>query len=317
MGSDATRLLVVGSVAYDSVRTPAGESTDALGGSAMFFSLAASMFCPVGIVAVVGDDFRAEDIELFRQRGVDISGLARRPGRTFRWSGIYDSAGSGARRTIETSLNVFAYFSPDLDEAQAGADYLFLANIHPDLQLRVLDQMRRRPRLIALDSMDLWIESDRAGLTRAVERSDIVILDESEIRALSGEANLVTAVRRVLGMGPRAVVAKRGEHGALMLSRGPDGGVAAFACPALPLERVIDPTGAGDSFAGGLMGHLAALGASADSLAAGDLRRAVATGTVLGSITVQGFGPERLAGADRDLIERRLIQLHELTGYDL
>lgn len=312
MASETTSLLVVGSVAYDSVRTPAGSRSDALGGSAMYFSLSSSRFSPVGVVAVVGDDFRDEDVELLRAHGVDLAGLERRAGRTFRWAGVYDAEDSNTRETLDTQLNVFADFSPELTAEQAGADYLFLANIHPQLQMRVLEQMRARPRLVALDSMNFWIEASRADLSRVVERTDVLIVDENEVRQFAGETNLVSAARAVLRMGPRALVIKRGEHGVLMYLRAPDGSDSAFACPALPLARVVDPTGAGDSFAGGFVGYLAALNASAQSLSAQTLRRAVAVGTVMGSITVQGFSAESLAAATRASIQARYDEFHEL-----
>lgn len=313
MASETTSLLVVGSVAYDSVRTRAGSRTDALGGSAMYFSLASSRFSPVGVVAVVGDDFRDEDVQLLRAHGVDIAGLERRAGKTFRWTGVYDTEDSNTRETLDTQLNVFADFSPELTAEQGGADYLFLANIHPQLQMRVLEQMRARPRLVALDSMNFWIEASRADLSRVVERADVLIVDEKEVRQFAGETNLVSAARAVLRMGPRAVVIKRGEHGVLMYLRAADGSDSAFACPALPLDRVIDPTGAGDSFAGGFMGYLAALNASAECLSAQALRRAVVVGTVMGSITVQGFSAESLAAASRDSIQARFDEFYELT----
>ncbi len=313
MASDGATLLVVGSVAYDSVRTPAGSRTDALGGSAMYFSLASARFAPVALVAVVGDDFREEDAELLRSRGVDLAGLERRPGRTFRWAGVYDAEDSNTRETIDTQLNVFSDFRPDLSTAHRGAGYLFLANIHPRLQLRVLEQMRARPGLVALDSMNFWIDESRADLAAVIERSDMVIVDESEIRQFAGESNLVAAAEAVLRLGPRAVVIKRGEHGSLTYLSGGDGPGAAFACPALPLRRVVDPTGAGDSFAGGVMGYLAATGARADALDARALRRAVAVGTVMGSITVQGFSAESLAAASAAEIRERFDRLLDLV----
>ena len=263
MTSNTSSLLVVGSVAYDSVRTQAGSRTDALGGSATYFSLASSYFSPVGMVAVVGDDFREGDLDLLRTHKVDVSGLERKPGKTFRWAGVYDTEDVNTRETLDTQLNVFADFSPVLTPRQRGADYLFLANIHPLLQLDVLNQMESRPNLVALDSMNFWIEGNKADLTNVVEQVDVLIIDENEVRQFSDEANLVEAARAVLRLGPRAVVIKRGEHGVLMYLSEPDGSESAFACPALPLDHVVDPTGAGDSFAGGFMGYLSASGATA------------------------------------------------------
>jgi sugar/nucleoside kinase (ribokinase family) len=306
-------LLVVGSVAYDSVRTQAGSRTDALGGSATYFSLASSHFSPVGIVAVVGEDFQEEDLDLLRAHNVNVSDLERKPGKTFRWAGVYDTEDVNARETLDTQLNVFADFSPDLTPKQREADYLFLANIHPALQLDVLGQMETRPKLVALDSMNFWIDGNKADLARVVARVDILIIDENEVRQFAGEANLVAAARAVLRLGPKAVVIKRGEHGVLMYLSEPDGAESVFACPALPLDHVIDPTGAGDSFAGGFMGYLSATGVTADALPAAALRRAVALGTVMGSITVQGFSMEALTGASQADIQGRFDQFHALT----
>jgi len=313
MTINTSGLLVVGSVAYDSVRTQAGSRTDALGGSATYFSLASSYFSPVGVVAVVGDDFREDDLELLRTHKVDISGLERKPGKTFRWAGVYDTADVNTRETLDTQLNVFADFSPALTAEQSKADYLFLANIHPALQLDVLEQMDSRPKLVALDSMNFWIEGNKADLKKVVEQVDVLIIDENEVREFSDERNLVSAARAVLRMGPTAVVIKRGEHGVLMYLSEPDGSESVFACPALPLDHVIDPTGAGDSFAGGFMGYLSASGATASTLPAATLRRAVALGSVMGSITVQGFNMEALTGASKADIQGRFDKFHALT----
>lgn len=314
MASDSTSLLVVGSVAYDSVKTHAGSRTDALGGSATYFSLASSYFASVGVVAVVGDDFREDDIDLLRTHRVDISGLERKHGKTFRWAGVYDTEDVNTRETLDTQLNVFADFSPELTSGQRGADYLFLANIHPALQLAVLEQMKPRPKLVALDSMNFWIEGNKADLTRVVERVDILIIDENEVRQFADEMNLVSAARAVLRLGPRAVVIKRGEHGVLMYASEPDGSESAFACPALPLDHVVDPTGAGDSFAGGFMGYLAASGQAAADISSASLRRAVVLGTVMGSITVQGFSMERLTDVSRADIQARFDEFYALTS---
>ena len=232
-------LLIVGSVAYDSVATGAGSRKDALGGSAAYASVAASYFTPVGIVAVVGDDFRAHDLELIRSHGVDTGGLERRAGRTFRWAGVYGAEDVNTRETLDTQLNVFADFDPVLRPEDRRRPYVFLANIDPELQMSVLRQMGVRPRLVALDTMNFWIEGKGDALRQAVEQVDVLFVDEGEVRGLTGEANLVRAARAVLEMGPAAVVVKRGEHGALLLQ-----GDSLFAVPALPLESVVDPTGA-------------------------------------------------------------------------
>ena len=289
-------LLVVGTVAYDSVRTPAGSRSEAFGGSAAYFSIAASYFAPVSIVAVVGDDFRPEDLGSLRAHGVDTSGLETAPGKTFRWSGEYKDEGAGARETLDTQLNVFADFSPKLDAQGRRARYLFLANADPCIQMDVLGQVEERPKLVALDTMNYWIDGSREELTRAVGAVDAVFVDEGEARAFAGEANLVRAARRILGHGPTTVVVKRGEHGVLLVRDG-----MVFAAPALPLERVVDPTGAGDSFAGGFMGYLAATG----DLSEDGYRRAAAVGSVMGSFAVQGFSTEGVSGLRRHEIDQR------------
>jgi sugar/nucleoside kinase (ribokinase family) len=297
-------LLVVGTVAYDSVKTPAGSRSDAFGGSAAYFSIAASYFARVGIVAVVGDDFRESDRRLLRSRGVDTSGLEVAEGKTFRWSGVYGAEGVGSRETLDTQLNVFARFSPKLDPQGRRQPYLFLANADPCIQMDVLAQMERRPRLVALDSMNFWIEGKREQLTEAIRAVDAVFVDEGEARAFAGEANLVRAAKRILALGPSTVVVKRGEHGALLIRRS-----LMFAAPAFPLEAVVDPTGAGDSFAGGFMGYLAATGDLSDD----GYRRAAAVGSVMGSYAVESFSADRLSGLRHDEIDERFRAFTRLT----
>ena len=298
-------LLIVGSVAYDSVATGAGSRKDALGGSAAYASVAASYFTPVGIVAVVGDDFRAHDLELIRSHGVDTGGLERRAGRTFRWAGVYGAEDVNTRETLDTQLNVFADFDPVLRPEDRRRPYVFLANIDPELQMSVLRQMEVRPRLVALDTMNFWIEGKGDALRQAVEQVDVLFVDEGEVRGLTGEANLVRAARAVLEMGPSAVVVKRGEHGALLLQ-----GDSLFAVPALPLESVVDPTGAGDSFAGGFLGYLAASG----DLGHAAFRRAAAVGSVMGSLAVESFSLDRTAALTGDDIRDRFGSLTELCA---
>ena len=306
-------LLVVGSVAYDSVRTLAGSRERALGGSAVYFSLAASYFTDVALVGVVGDDFDEAHVELLRSRGVDVSGLERVEGRTFHWSGVYSNEDVNERETLDTQLNVFAEFNPSLSESQRQADTVFLANIDPSLQLDVLRQMDAKPKLSALDSMDFWIESRRDDLTRVAGEVDALFLDEGEARALSGERNVVRAARALQNMGgangagPRAVVVKRGENGLILAD-----GDGLFAAPAFPLERVVDPTGAGDSFAGGFMGAVAA---TSDTSPNG-LRWAAVVGSVMGSFTVQAFSVERLAALTFREIEDRFKDFQRLTAFD-
>lgn len=299
-------VLVVGSVAYDTVKTPVGSRVDALGGSATYFSIVGSNFAPVSVVAVVGEDFRKEHIELLETRRIDTSGLQQVPGETFRWSGVYGE-NLNTRETLETRLNVFAEFRPVLREDQQSHQYLFLANIGPELQLEVLNQMRRRPRLVALDTMNFWIEGNRETLTRAVEAVDVLFLDEGEAKSFSGESNLVKAAARIRDMGPGTVVIKRGEHGAMLFREG-----SVFVAPAYPLETVVDPTGAGDSFAGGFMGYLTATGDLTDR----GFRRAAALGSVMGSFAVEDFSTERVEALTRDEIESRFREFTALLQID-
>ncbi|MBI4880806.1 MAG: sugar kinase [Planctomycetes bacterium] len=272
-------LLVVGTVAFDSVATPHGRVERVLGGSATYFSFAASFFTPVRLVSVVGEDFPDEFMAALRQRRVDLAGLARVPGRTFSWCGSYEGTMNEAR-TLDVQLNVYGDFSPALPEAFRDSRYVFLANGSPDSQMRVLEQVRE-PRLVVADTMNLWIERTPDGLRKLLERIDALVLNEGEARMLSGEPNLIAAGERILAFGPRAVIVKKGEHGSLLFSR--DGGRCAL--PAFPVARVVDPTGAGDSFAGGMMGFLA----RNDLNDAAALRRAMVFGTVMSSFVVEDF----------------------------
>ena len=290
-------VLVVGSVAYDSVETPAGRRDDALGGSATYFSVSCSNLAPVSLVGVVGEDFRDSDVEILRSHGVDVSGLERVEGQTFRWSGVYGPEDVNSRTTLDTQLNVFADFAPMLSETQREAPYLFLANIAPSLQLDVLKQMRKRPELVALDTMNFWIEGNGAELREVVQQVDIVFMDENEARSFTDTVNLMQAAGAIHSMGPRTVVVKRGEHGAILFHEGQP-----FLTPAVPLEHVIDPTGAGDTFAGGFMGYLAAT----EDLTERGFRRAAVTGSVMASFVVEGFSLERLAEATSGEIESNL-----------
>ena len=300
-------ILVVGSVAYDTIKTPAGSRVDALGGSATFFSVAAGYFAPVSLVAVVGDDFLDEHVGLIESHGVDISGLARVTGETFRWSGVYSFEDVNSRETLDTRLNVFADFSPSLSAEQRTSPYLFLANIGPALQSSVLAQMAARPRLVALDTMKLWIDGSREALTEAVASVDVVFMDEGEIRSFSCEQSLRAAANRVLAMGPTTVVVKRGEHGALVFRSG-----MMFAAPAFPLDHVVDPTGAGDSFAGGFMGYLASTGDLSDE----GFRRAAILGSTMGSFAVETFSVDRLDALTPGKIEERFRAIEEMTRFE-
>ena len=301
-------ILVVGSVAYDTIKTPAGSRADALGGSATFFSIAASYFAPVSVVAIVGDDFLDGHVGLIESHGMDVSGLDRVTGETFRWSGVYSSEDVNSRETLDTRLNVFEDFSPSLSTEHRGKPYLFLANITPALQSSVLAQMTVRPKLVALDTMALWIEHSREELTEAVASADVVFMDEGEARSFSREHNLKAAAHRILELGPTTVVVKRGEHGALLFRR-----QLIFAAPAFPLDRVVDPTGAGDSFAGGFMGYLASTGDLSDH----GFRRAAIVGSTMGSFAVESFSVDRLdaltPGRDR---EERFKAIEEMTRFE-
>ena len=299
-------ILVVGSVALDSVKTPFGEITDGLGGSATFFSVAASYFTDVAIVAVVGSDFPREHIELLERRGVNLEGLLVEEGETFRWSGEYGND-LNSRDTIETRLNVFESFRPSIPESLASSEYVFLANIDPTLQGMVLDQVKR-PRFAACDTMNFWIEGKKDELLETIAKVDAIVMNDSECRELAREPNLITAARKVLAMGPDSVIIKKGEHGAMMFS-----GDESFSAPAFPCESVFDPTGAGDSFAGGFMGHLARTG----DLSGPGLRRAVIYGTVMASFCVERFSVMGMASLDASDIDARLRVLKDFSHFEL
>ncbi len=295
-------LLVVGSVALDSVETPFGKVQEALGGSATYFAYSASFFTQVRLVAAVGEDFPESHRRLLADRGVDTAGLKTSKGRTFRWTGQYGYDLNEAK-TLDTQLNVFATFRPTLDDGLRTAPFLFLANIDPELQHDVLHQMKDRPRLVALDTMNFWIQGKQAALRRVLAEVDVVTINDGEARQLASEPNLVRAARAIAGMGPRTVVVKRGEHGALMLTDG-----AFFFVPAYPLESVYDPTGAGDTFAGGFMGYLAAQ----ERVDAGAMRRALVYGSVMASFTVEDFSLKRLTRLKPADIAERYAAFHDL-----
>jgi sugar/nucleoside kinase (ribokinase family) len=295
-------LLVVGSVALDSVETPFGKVSEVLGGAATYFSYAASFFTRVHLVGTVGQDFPDAHLKLLTTRGVDLAGLQVSQGRTFRWVGQYGYDLNEAR-TLDTQLNVFADFRPRLADPLAEVPYLFLANIHPALQLDVLRQMRRRPKLVALDTMNFWIQGEREGLVRVLREVDVVTVNDAEARQLGGEPNLVKAARAIAALGPRVVVIKRGEYGALMMTDG-----TFFVVPAYPLESVFDPTGAGDTFAGGFMGWLAAH----DRTDAAAMRRAIVNGSVMASFTVEDFSLNRLIRLTEPEITERYAGFEDL-----
>ena len=298
-------VLVVGSVALDSVKTPFGEVRDALGGSATFFSVAAAYFTDVAMVAVVGNDFPAEHIEMLSSRGVDTSGLSVEEGETFRWAGVY-GYDLNDRDTIETRLNVFETFRPRIPERLRESDFVFLANIDPELQLSVLDQVSG-PRLVACDTMDFWIDGKRSALEELMRKVDVMVMNDAECRMLAGESNLIRAARAVLDLGPSTVVVKTGEHGAMLADR-----ERFFVAPAYPCEDVFDPTGAGDSFAGGFMGYLANTG----DISTASMRRAVIYGTVMASFCVEEFSVKAMESLEKTDIERRFRMLRELSHFD-
>ena len=300
-------LVVVGSIAFDSVRTPFGERERMLGGSAVHFSLAASFFTDVRVVGPVGDDFGDGEYAVLQERGIDTSDVERVPGgQTFFWRGRYEYDLNTAH-TEETQLGVFGDFEPKLSDGSRTAGTVFLANIQPELQRAVRAQCAAAG-LVGLDSMNLWIETARDSLLAAIGEVDLIFMNDAEIRMLTEQPNLVRAARELLGMGPRAVVAKQGEYGAALFS-----GDRFFSLPAYPLETVVDPTGAGDSFAGGFMGYLASRpeGAREDD---DEIRRAMAYGSVLASFNVEGFGTERVQGLAHEEIERRYEEFRSITA---
>lgn len=298
-------VLVVGSVALDSVKTPFGEVRDALGGAATYFSVAAAYFTEVAMVGVVGSDFPEKHIDLLNSRGIDTSGLVVEEGETFRWAGVY-GYDLNDRDTLDTQLNVFETFRPDIPERLAASEFVFLANIDPELQLSVLEQVNE-PRLVACDTMDFWIQGKREALCMLMEKVDIMVMNDAECRMLAGESNLIKAARAVLEMGPRSIVVKKGEHGALLADRD-----CFFSAPAYPCEDVFDPTGAGDSFAGGFMGYLA----RTSDVSTASIRRAVIFGTVMASFCVEEFSVDGMTSLDQADIERRFRVLKELSHFE-
>ena len=298
-------VLVVGSVALDSIETPFGKADDALGGSAIYFAASASHHTPVQLVGVIGSDYPVEKLHDLTARGVDLAGLERAEGESFRWRGRYRHDLNSAE-TIETRLGVFSHFKPKIPAQFKRAKYVFLGNIDPRLQLDVLNQVDK-PELVACDTMNFWIESRRDDLVALLGRVDIITLNDGEARQLTEKANLVKAARWIMEKGPRTVVIKKGEHGALMFHAD-----RVFYAPAFPLEAVFDPTGAGDSFAGGFMGYLARTGDTSEA----NLRRAVVVGSVMGSFVVEGFSIARLLEINPDDIARRMAEFHRLVAFD-
>jgi sugar/nucleoside kinase (ribokinase family) len=300
-------LLVVGSVAFDAIETPFGKVNRTLGGAASYFALAASHFTPVRIVGIVGDDFTAKDEAVFRGRKIDLTGVEHKPGKTFFWAGRY-SQNMNERTTLATELNVFADFRPTLPRAYCDSSFIFLGNIDPTLQRSVLKQVKGKPKVVGLDTMNYWIERTPAELRETLKHTQILMINDDETRQLTGEHNLMRAAEHIFKMGPRTLVIKRGEHGALMVHD-----KFLFSVPGYPLEEVHDPTGAGDSFAGGFMGALAGAG----KINPQTLRRAMVYGSVLGSFAVERFGVERLVHLKYGEIHARARRFSKLTSFQL
>ncbi len=298
-------ILVVGSVAFDTVKTPFGEAGDVLGGSASYFSIAASFFAPVNLVAVVGEDFPDEHLDLFRKLSVDTQGLKRLPGKTFRWTGEYGFALNEAK-TLDTRLNVFENFQPEIPEAYRHSQYVFLGNIDPTLQRQVVCQVSK-PRLVACDTMNYWIQSKLDDLKKTLALVDILIINDAEARMLTREPNLTKAARIICSWGPKTLVVKKGEFGVAMFT---DGSI--FGAPAFPLEEVFDPTGAGDSFAGGFVGYLARAGRLDDET----IRKAVIYGSVMASFSVEDFSLNRLKRLTSSEIQHRYREFKRLTHFE-
>ena len=298
-------ILVVGSVALDSVKTPFGEVDDALGGSATYFSVAASFFSQVRVVAVVGNDFGEGHSAVFKHHNIDIDGLVQADGLTFRWKGEY-STDLNEAHTLDTQLNVFEAFKPEIPVSYRASEYVFLGNIDPELQLQVLEQIEH-PRVVACDTMNFWIDGKLDELKRTLGKVDILIINDGEVRMLAGEANLVRAASKIRAMGPRILIVKRGEYGVLMFNEN-----STFGAPAFPLEEVYDPTGAGDSFAGGFMGHLAQAGEVTDEV----FRRSIIFGSVMASFNVEQFSLDGLSKLTRTDIDSRFREFKKLTHFE-
>lgn len=297
-------IVVVGTVAFDTVETPFGKGENVLGGSATYFSTSASFFTDVSLVAVVGEDFPEEHVRFLQSRDINTDGLQRIPGKTFHWTGKYGYDLNEAQ-TLDTQLNVLMDFKPVLPESYRDADYLFLANIDPDLQMEVLQQVRS-PKLVACDTMNFWISSKPEALRKVLKKVDIVVINEGEARQFTGEANLVKAARAIIALGCKRLVVKRGEYGVLMFTAD-----SVFAAPAFPLEDVFDPTGAGDTFAGGFMGYLANTGDLSDE----GIRQALVFGSVMASFNVEDFSLNRMKRLDYREIENRYRSFKSLTSF--
>jgi sugar/nucleoside kinase (ribokinase family) len=296
-------ILVIGTVAFDSIKTRMAEANEVLGGSATFFSMAARLFAPVRLVAIVGNDFPQSYLNLFEDNDVDLKGLVRAEGATFRWKGEYEE-NMNVRHTLETHLNVLEQFAADLPADYRDTPYVFLANINPDLQLKVLDQLDK-PKLVCCDTMNLWIIHQRRDLEEVLRRVDIFIISEEEVQMLTKETNIVKAAREILQMGQFSLIIKRGGYGAILFTQQKQ----IFAIPAYPLENVQDPTGAGDSFAGGFLGYIA----SRDRFDIETIQRAMVYGNIIASFAVEGFSVENLTTLTRDSVRARLSDFLLMT----
>ena len=299
------RVLIVGSVALDNVKTPFGDVKNALGGAAVYSSVAAGYFSPVNLVGVVGEDFPSEHVEFLSSRGIDLTGLQYMVGETFKWSGFYEFDMNQAH-TLETKLNVFQHFKPQIPESYKKSEYVFLANIDPELQLQVLDQIES-PKLTVCDTMNFWIESKKDALLEVLKRVDIVFMNDAEVRQLCDTFSVIKAANMIREMGPSVVIVKKGEHGAVMISDD-----AYFSAPSYPLEEVRDPTGAGDSFAGGFIGYIA----STDNVCDSTLRQAVIYGSTLASFNVEDFSLRRLSALSREEIDGRYCEFQSFAHFD-
>lgn len=297
-------IVVVGTVAFDTIETPFGRGENVLGGSATYFSTSASFFSDVSLVAVVGEDFPDEHVQFLQSRDIDVKGLSRIPGKTFHWTGKYGYDLNEAQ-TLDTQLNVLMDFRPNLPESYRDAEYLFLANIDPELQMEVLEQVRK-PRLVACDTMNFWISSKPDALKKVLQKVDIVVINEAEARQFTGEVNLIKAARGIIALGCKRLVIKRGEYGVLMFTAD-----SVFAAPAYPLEEVFDPTGAGDTFAGGFMGYLANTG----DLSEDGIRQAIVFGSVMASFNVEDFSLNRMKRLEYKEIEARYKSFKSLTNF--
>lgn len=301
-----SKLLVVGSVAYDSISTPKGKAEHTLGGSANYFSVASSLYAPVNVVGVVGEDYKEEDFDILKTRNVNVEGLQQVAGKTFHWEGKYEGDMNEAI-TIDTQLNVFQDFDPQLPESYTGSEFVFLANIDPELQMKVFEQVKN-PKLVGLDTMNLWIDIKKDQLKEVLSKVDVLLINEGEAKQLADSQNTVTAIKELSAMGPKAVVVKRGEYGFMLYAEN-----QLFVLPAYPVDNVVDPTGAGDTFAGGFFGFLTKMNKS--DLTLSDLKQACVQGCLLASFTVEDFGLGSLKQVDWAKVEARHSEYLKVISY--